>query len=124
MKHANYKDILEVGCLCAGHMEENLSHAQKRDELMKKRANKRKKWLARTWKTSGKGNQYIKSDRFIIVIINKNNKWSALIKNEDGSFMEWSRRKYESEDQIKISAFDYLTRILAEKELNNPRLEG
>jgi hypothetical protein len=90
MKHPDYEDVLGVGCICAGHMENDLVHAKKRDDFMKSRANKRKKWLNRNWKKSAKGNDYIKTDGYVIVM--KRNK-----------------------NHAKLAAFDYLTKILADK---------
>jgi hypothetical protein len=116
MKHPGYKDILKVGCICAGNMEENLLHARKRDEFMRSRSSKRKRWLSRQWKISRNGNEYIKSDGYIITIFQKGKTWNALIKTEDNKFKEWSKRVYQTPDEVKISAFDFLTRILSENE--------
>jgi hypothetical protein len=119
MRHSEYNDILGVGCVCAGHMEGNLIRAKARDDLMKSRMNKRKKWLTRAWKTSKKGNSYIESDGYIIVMKKQGNLWSALIKNANETFKKWSQRKYESVESAKLAAFVYLTKILAEQELKN-----
>jgi hypothetical protein len=117
MKHQNYKDILGVGCICAGHMEENINHAKKRDGFMKSRANKRKRWIEhRSWKISGKGNEWIKSDGYIVVMKFNNSYWSTLIKSENSDFKIWSRRKYETVNSAKLAAFDYITKLLAENE--------
>jgi hypothetical protein len=117
MRHPEYNDILKVGCVCAGNMEGNLARAKARDGLMKSRMNKRKKWLTRAWKISRKGNPYIESDNYIIVMKEQGNLWSALIKNGDETFKKWSQRKYESIESAKLAAFDYLTKILAEQEI-------
>jgi len=117
MEHPNYDKILSVGCVCAGHMENNYESAKRRDDFMKSRNNKRKKWLNRNWKTSAKGNEYIKSDGYIIVMKYKNTYWSALIQSEDKKFEIWSKRKYQSINEAKLAAFDYLTKILSEKEI-------
>jgi hypothetical protein len=34
MEHPDYPDVLKVGCICAGHMEENLSEYIGRDSCM------------------------------------------------------------------------------------------
>jgi hypothetical protein len=116
MKHPDYEGVLRVGCICAGHMEENLERSKKRDDFMKSRADKRKRWLTRNWKISKKGNEYIKTDGFRIIIFYSNGIWKALIESESGDFKEWSRRKYKTKDEVKLSAFDYLTKILAEQQ--------
>ena len=96
MEHEQFPNILKVGCVCAGHLEENLSEAKKRDDFMKSRSGKRKRWLSRNWKISKKGNEYVKADGYIITIFPFKNSWSALIKSEDGSYEKFSRRSYET----------------------------
>ena len=112
MEHAQYSKILEVGCVCAGQMEENLSEAKKRDDFMKSRSGKRKRWLSRKWKTSQKGNDYIKVDGYIITVFLRNGSWHAVIKSEDDNFEKFSRRSYKSKEEIKIASFDFITRLL------------
>jgi hypothetical protein len=115
MKHPEYKDILRVGCVCAGKMEENYGGAKLRDDFMKKRSSKRLRWINNSrWKISQKGNDWIKTDGYIIVMKKQDGFWRALIKSEDETFEKWSHRKYESLDEAKLAAFDYLTKILAE----------
>jgi hypothetical protein len=58
MSHPNYATELKVGCDCAGHMEGNLLNAHKRDNVLKSRSAKRKRWLTRKWQISQSGNEY------------------------------------------------------------------
>jgi hypothetical protein len=95
-------------------MEENLQGAKRRDDFMKSRATKRKRWLNRNWKTSARGNEYIKTDGYVITIFFRNGSWNALIKSEDGTYRRWSQKTYTTPDQIKIASFDFLTKILSE----------
>ena len=115
MKHSDYSKILGVGCVCAGHMEENITVAKKRDDFMKSRSNKRKIWLNRNWRISRRGNSFLKSDGYIIVIKYNNNFWSAYIESEDKTFNIWSRKRYKTENEAKLAAFDYMTKILLER---------
>jgi hypothetical protein len=116
MRHPAYKGILIAGCICAGKMEGNSKKATKRDSFMKSRTNKRKNWLTRKWKISKKGNQYEKTDGFVVVIVKVKGLWSAYVKSEYGSFSKWSTQKSKNENEIKLAAFDILTTVLAEKE--------
>jgi hypothetical protein len=116
MKHSDYPDILAVGCVCAGNMEENLLVARKRDDFMKSRSNKRKKWINhRSWKISRKGNIWIKSEGYIIVMVDHNSYWNASIKSENDEVNEWLPRRFDSISAAKLAAFDYLTKLLAVK---------
>jgi hypothetical protein len=118
MHHQNYNGTLMVGCVCAGKMEGNLQSAKERDSFMKSRMNKRKNWLDRKWKISRNGNQYVKTDGFIVVMkLNKEGLWSAFVKSEKGDFEQWSSRKYKNEKEMKLAAFDCLTKVLAEKNI-------
>ena len=112
MEHAQYPEVLKVGCVCAGHMEEDLSGAKRRDDFMKSRSTKRKTWLSRKWKTSQKGNDFIKVDGYIITIFLRNGSWYALIKSEDGLYEKFSRRSYKTKEEIKIASFDFMTKLL------------
>jgi hypothetical protein len=117
MKHPHYQKILGVGCICAGKMEENYSKAKLRDDFMRKRASRRLRWINNNrWKISRMGNDWIESDGYIIVMMKQNGFWKGLIKNDAIGFKKWSQRQYKSIEEAKLSAFDYLTKILAEKD--------
>jgi hypothetical protein len=80
MKHPHYSKILGVGCICAGKMEENYSKAKLRDDFMKKRASRRLRWLNNNrWKISRKGNDWIETDGYIIVMMKQNGFWRGLL---------------------------------------------
>ena len=73
MKHSEYEDVLRVGCICAGKMEENYSGAKIRDDFMRKRSAKRLRWINNSrWKISLKGNDWIKTDGYFIVMMKQN----------------------------------------------------
>ena len=116
MQHQNYREVLIAGCICAGNMEGDLARAKERDAFMKSRMNKRKNWLSKKWKTSKKGNQYIKSGGFIVVLKKDNVLWSAYVKNENEGFYKWSSRKSADINEMKLAAFDCLTGVLADKQ--------
>jgi len=115
MEHKDYKDTLKVGYVCAGKMEENILHAKKRDDFMKSRANKRKRWINhRSWKISRKGNPYIKIDGYIVTMVDHNSYWNASIRSEDEEINEWLPRRFDSINTAKLAAFDYVTKLLAD----------
>lgn len=115
MQHADYGEILRVGCVCAGHMEENMVAAEARDYFMKLRRSKRMRWVQRKWKKSQKGNEYIKSDGFIITIFYKSGNWAAHVKQENSDEVGiFSRRKYINDGQAKLAAYDYITKLLSQ----------
>lgn len=111
MHHNQHTDLI-VGCICAGHMEEDLQAAKERESYLTSRAQRRQKWLSLKWKTSKNGNPYIKTKKSGLeeghhVVITSNNKfgrlqYSAMI---DKSYTNlW----FGSMDEAKYAAFDYL----------------
>lgn len=114
MEHPNYPGSLLVGCVCAGHMEENLARAQRRDKQMRSRASKRKRWLTRNWITSKKGNPYIEADGYRITIYpNGSNRWRVAVANlADKEDVQFPRRAVKTIDEAKLAAFDLVTSLL------------
>jgi hypothetical protein len=105
MRHPDYPDQLECGCVCAGHMEQDLIGARSREQRLKNGATRRKRWLVRKWKTSAKGNPYLKTGGFHIVVYpSRLQHWCfRLTRGQE----EWaSTRWYASEDRAKLAAFD------------------
>lgn len=116
MQHSNYPGELAVGCDCAGRMEENKKAAQKREGTLKNTSARRKNWLARTWKISAKGNDYLNTDGFNIVIFKRGGGWSyGVIKRDEDEKYKGPRKNYLSKDRAKFAAFDRVL-LIKEKE--------
>jgi hypothetical protein len=114
MEHPNYADVLGVGCVCAGHLEQDASAARGREAAMQSRAGKRMRWLTRRWKTSAKGYPWIRVDGFRVTVYPRGVGWAAtVVRGEDPPIH--SRRNFNSLDQAKLAAFDQITGILAGK---------
>lgn len=116
MEHADYPDVLQVGCICAGHMQQDLAAARAREASMKSRASKRKRWLSRTWRMSAKGNPTVKADGYRVTVYPRGAGFGATIGPLDGSPVIHARRNYPTEEQAKLAAFDHITRLLANSE--------
>lgn len=111
MVNDRYPASLRVGCVCAGNMEENLIAARERDDSMRSRADKKKRWLNRRWKTSAAGHPWIEADGFHVVVYpKKSGGFGATITK--GKLKTPSRRFYGSADAAKLAAFDAITREL------------
>ncbi len=111
MEHPNYSEVLEVGCICAGHMEGDISAARIRETSMKNRAGRRKRWLTRKWRISAKGNPWLRADGYRITVYERGGGWAATISSEDNSSVQHSRRNYNTQDKAKLAAFDHITRL-------------
>lgn len=115
MEHASYLGTLAVGCFCAGHMEENLTTAKRRDDFMKSRASKKKRWISRNWKISNKGNEYIKTDGYVVTVFKKGDLWKSRVSSFDNLHTFYSKKNYKTSDEVKIGSFDFITKLLSEK---------
>ena len=68
MTHANYAGPPCVGCICAGHMEENLVGFRLREDAFKASRSRRERWLSQEWRVSRAGNEYLNTDGFNVVV--------------------------------------------------------
>ncbi|MBI3616879.1 MAG: hypothetical protein HY210_01475 [Candidatus Omnitrophica bacterium] len=116
MEHPKHSEVLCVGCVCAGHMEGDITAARNREASMRSRIEKRKRWTTRKWKISAKGNPWIRSDGYRIIVYQKGTGWSATVSTEDNSSVQHCRKIYPTQERAKLSAFDHVTRLLSKKE--------
>jgi hypothetical protein len=112
MEHPTYPEVLQVGCICAGHMEGDLAAARTREASMKSRAGKRTRWLSRVWRISANGNPWIKAYGYRVTVYPRGGGWAATVSPEDDSFVKYSRRNYPTVDRAKLASFDQITRLL------------
>lgn len=90
----------------------NVALARKREDSMQSRAGKRRRWLSRRWRVSVKGNPWINVDGFRVTVYKRGDGWGATVAQGDGD-PEHSRRIYPTEEQAKLAAFDYISRVIA-----------
>jgi hypothetical protein len=114
MEHPDYSEALEVGCICAGHMEGDVAASQARESSMKNRAGRRTRWTSRAWKISAKGYPHITSDGFRITVYPRGGGWACTLATLDNSSVRHSRRNYRTQAEAKLSAFDQITRLLSD----------
>lgn len=106
MKHPNYDEELGVGCICAGNMEQDYEAATNRERSLKNVAQRRRNWLNRSWKISSKGNPYLNTDGFNIVLYKQSGKWHGVITNRMTDEKLKSRRSYATLEKAKLAVFD------------------
>ena len=107
MAHPDISFELGVGCVCAEKMEDDYEGPRKREASLKSAARRKSNWLSRKWSTSGKGNSYLNTDGLNITVFRRDDgDWSARITNRLTSQIETARKKYKSEDEAKLAAFD------------------
>jgi hypothetical protein len=106
MIHPDYR-MLDVGCICAGHMEQDLVGAQRRETSFKQQLSRRVNWLRREWRVSYSGNEFINThDGFNVVIYQNGAIWGARFLDKRTGYSRYSRRAYASADAAKLATFD------------------
>lgn len=113
MEHPDYHEVLQVGCVCAGHMEGDLAASRAREASMKTRAAKRKRWTTTAWKVSAKGNPNIKADGYRVTVYQRGGGWACTVAAVDNSNVQHSRRNLKTINEAKLAAFDHITKLLS-----------
>ena len=107
MEHPDHPDTLGVGCVCAGHMESNYEAPHRRERALQNAAQRRRRWLSRTWKVSAKGNAYLNTDGLNITIFQERSAlWVPRIEDRTSGQAVILKRRYTTEDAAKLAAFD------------------
>jgi hypothetical protein len=108
MRHQEHPTELRVGCVCAEKMSNDYVTPYKREQVLRSRADRRTKWLARKWRRSAKGNLWIKAGDFHVIVaaeIGQPGKFRGFINNKRGKFL------YESEDTARLALFDAIEKM-------------
>jgi hypothetical protein len=103
LSHTDYSGALIAGCVCAEKLSQNYVRPRQAERELKSRAERRARWLRRTWKTSRNQNPFLKQDDRIFTVFPdkfKVGKWKYQV---DGLF---SKRCYDTADEAKLAAFD------------------
>jgi hypothetical protein len=101
MEHQDFDRQLQVGCICAGKMEEDYAGARRREKRMKSKVARRKKWLTRKWRVSAKGNSYLKVSGSLVVVYSS--KFGQFSFSVDGAR---ASRWFQREEEAKLASFE------------------
>jgi len=112
MEHSDFPDVLKVGCVCAGHMEGDLTASRAREASMKSRSAKRNRWTKRARKESSNGNPYISADGYQIIAYHRGEGWAYTVAALDEPDVQHSKRNFNSINGAKLAAFDHITKLL------------
>ena len=108
MKHNEYPDQLEVGCVCAEKMAEEYD-GKSREQQLENRAARRSKWITRKWRVSRKGNCFLNVEGYNVGVSADNftpGKWKWRIDSE------FSRDRFDTIEAAKLDLFDTLADYL------------
>jgi hypothetical protein len=113
MEHPDYSETLDVGCICAGHMEQDLIGARQRETAFKNKKRRSQRWLTRKWRVSSKGNAYINVDSWNIVIFKKGSWWSGRIAKRNSDEVYFLKAWCVDSDTAKLRAFELMEALAA-----------
>jgi hypothetical protein len=101
MEHPDLDENFDVGCVCAEKMSGDYEGPKRRENRLRNRAVRRKKWLTRTWRTSSKGNPFLNIQGHNVgVHINKFKRWGYRIEGRFGA------KTYPTMEAAKLALFD------------------
>lgn len=106
MEHPDYAESLQVGCICAGHMEEDLVGARARESAFKANRARRARWLIRGWRVSQAGNEYLNADGINVVIYPVKGGFGARVQHRGRKWSRFSQHVYPTVERAKLAAFD------------------
>jgi hypothetical protein len=109
MEHSDYAGSLLVGCICAGHMEQDLVGARAREDAFKASRSRRARWLTREWRVSHAGNEYLNVDGFNVAIYPVKGGYGAPVLHRASEWSRFSQRVYPTVERAKLAAFDVIT---------------
>jgi hypothetical protein len=116
MHHPDYPTGLDVGCVCAEHMEDDYVRPRLREKTLRSAAGRKKRWLTRRWMISALGNSYINTDGFNITIFRRDNgAWGGRIEERQTGRSITAKRQYATEDAAKLAAFDGMVFLKARR---------
>jgi hypothetical protein len=111
MEHADYPTILNVGCVCAEHMEGDYVGPRRREATLRKASRRRSNWHKRTWNLSQSGTHYLNADGFnlqVYPVAGRSPGWMVAVVKRASLQRRQGRKTYKSADEAKRAAFDAL----------------
>lgn len=108
MEHPDFPGELQVGCVCAEHMEQDYKRPREREKSLKSASRRRRAWPGRTWRTSKSGNSFLNTGGFNIAIYHRGAGWTVRVENRDTGASQMGRKQFLTERDAKLAAFDAL----------------
>ncbi len=122
MTNDRYPDQLACGCICAGHMAEDLATAEVRDKAMRSTAGRRDHFPARKgWKISAKGTPYINVLGFHLMVVEKRDGQYAVGATPPNSTKRvWGARRYKTVEHAQKGCFDAMRYLQEQRASGQP----
>lgn len=106
MSHPKYPHELECGCVCSGHMEEDLRAARVRETAIRNRAARRRNWpKLKAWHLSRSGNLTIEKDGCRVTVFEREGSYK-ISAGRVGTEPRFGRKTYPSKGAALLASFD------------------
>jgi len=106
LQHNDYPRNVDTGCECAARLEANSQAARRRERGLINRANRRAKWLTRTWRFSANGNQYLTHRGYKLGVSNRGTHWKYWLLDTSEHTLFGKSKTYATSDEAKLALFD------------------
>lgn len=117
MESERYPEQLLCGCICAGHMEQDLVTAEVRDRGMRLRAGRRDHFPDRKgWRISSRGTPYIKLDGFHLMVVRRAGAFAVGATPPGSERPVWGRRRYATMEAAQKGCFDAWQHLLSQSQ--------
>ncbi len=115
LTHPDYEQQLGAGCVCAGHLTEDLAGAQDREKRALNIARRRANWLKRTWKVSARGHHYLNTDGYNVVVFCRapGQYGYRIVRRAESDAATWSPKDLASEEAAKLAALPAMLALKA-----------
>lgn len=112
MRHEDYPDTLEVGCVCAGHMAEDYVGPARDEKRLRDLARRRKTWDQRSWYKDYDGRgftgaQYLNTEGFHLTVWPQRGVWQIRV-GRHGRDPRYGKKRYPTIDAAKRAGLDAL----------------
>lgn len=111
MQHPEYHTILDVGCVCAEHMEGNYVAPRAREKRLRSAARRRVAWPKRQWLQSHSGNFYLNTEGFNLTVYRGREpkaQWRIAVTHRGTGKRQEGRRGYYSANLAQLASLDAL----------------
>lgn len=103
--HEKYSHSLAVGCVCAEKMAAPYD-AKRLETVLRNKAQRRAKWLTRTWRVSAKGNRFLNVDGLNVGVSERNGQWGWWL-FVDGTNQKFSSSKpFATRQEAQLDLFE------------------
>lgn len=112
MAHLEYPERLDCGCICAGHMEQDLAAARSREQDCKSQTRRRMAWEGRRWVLSRQGNETRQDRIYRFTVFRKGLGWAGSIANAVNNRVVFTEGVAETPQQVKAILYQAKQQLL------------